>query len=526
MSQATTDVTQLLTNDFGSWSTDPTLANYADPAYLEQLPRWQLVRDLRSGTPELRLKKEFYLPRFEAETLSDWYARVLMTFAQDHYASTLTEHVGLVMATPPVLDESVPAPLGPILEDVNGEGDHFEVFAQAALDAALHYGHAVLYTDYPNTEGVKTKADEAVLAPRPYVTLYPACDVLSARYAAVGGVKTLVHLVLRETSTVSDGEFGTTTRERFRHLDQAVNVDERTGRVIGLGAITWRLYEKQAQGEGFALTDEGTIVGPSRIPARVIYGGEKLGLMHSKPHLIGLAYTNIEETQVTSDYAAVMHKTNVPTPVFIGRQKPTPGTKETIQMGQGIDVPIGGDAHFMEPTGGALNATRDRINDLRQQMRRQGATMDDQTGSVKTAAEARLYAKQRNAKLTRAARSLEDALEGMLMDLAAFLQLPTGGEVKVNDDFAGEGLDPAYLTVLVNAYREGALPLEALLAALQTGKLPDDFKPEEEALQLIADQLAKDEQRREDEQARLDAQQPGTPADEEPAPPVEEEDDA
>ena len=499
------DLTQYVPWDLGSYSTDPERADYASAEYQEMAPRWQLVADLRTGTPAIRAKNAYYLPRFEYETDTDYAARILMTFAEDHYATTLVEHVGLVFAIPPKVEKDVPARILPLLEDIDGEGNHVEVFAETALDAALHWGHAVLWTDYPVPKGLKWKSDERRLKARPYVTLYGAPDVLTARYVTVGGVRCLVEIKFRGWTTVPDGAFGTVTKERFRIVRQAVISDPETGKVTGLGAVTWELWAKT--GEDFALEDEGEIIGPNRICARVIMGGERLGAMHSKPHLIGLAYSNTEETQVKSDNAAVMHKTNVPTPVFIGRMKPPPGSAETIQMGQGIDLPIGGDAKMLEPSGAALGATRLRLEDLRDQMRRQGATMDEGAGAAKTAAEARLLAAQRNAKLVKAARSLQDALEGMLEDIAAFLKLPEGGSISVNRDFAGEGLDPAYLAVLVSAYNspERALSLEALMYALKTGHLPEDFSAEEEALRLVAQEMAREDEEAAEAKAQAEA---------------------
>jgi hypothetical protein len=494
----TSDTLSLLTSDFGSWSTDPTRPDYACPAFVAMAPRWQLVQDIRAGTIAIRLKKSFYLPRFEAETMEDWGARVGMTFVSDHYATTIVEHVGLVFATTPKLGDDVPPAIRDLTEDIDGEGNHIEVFAQSAFDDALHLGHCVLLTDYPQTDNIKTQGDQRRAKARPYVTVYPASNIMSWRTATVGGVKVLAQIVLRESVTEERGEFGTADATRYREFKQEVFVDEFTGRATGLGAITWRAWKQlDAQADGVTATSEnqfqpigeGVIVGPERIPVRIVYGGLRTGYLESIPHLMGLAFSNIEETQVTSDYASVMHKCNVPTPVFIGRN--LSGEEKTVQMGQGIDIPMGGSAHILEPSGAAINATRVRIEDLRAQMRRQGATSGDETGKVMTALEAKLYAKQRNAKLQRAARSLQDALEGVFDDMAAFMGLPDGGSLSVSQNFSEEGIDPAYLTVLVAAYKEGALPIDALLYALEKGKLPDDFSATDSAMQLIADEMAK-----------------------------------
>lgn len=485
-----------LPTDFGTWSTDPTRPDYACPAYLEMASRWQIVEDIRGGTIPIRQKKDFYLPKFEAETIQDWDARVGMTFVADHYATTITEHVGLVFSNPLKLGDDVPVPIKDLCEDIDGEGNHIDVFAQTVFDKAAHFGHAVLFTDYPDAGGFKNRTDERTAKARPYVILYAAPDVMSWRTATVGGVKMLVQIVFRERTTEADGAFGTKDVTRYREITQQVFYDEFTGRAKGLGAITWRAWIREdakdtAAGEPqFRDAGEGVITGPDHIAARVVYGGQRTGYLQSVPHLWGLALSNVEETQVGSDYAAVMHKCNVPTPIFIGRNTSPDANGQTIVMGQGVDIPIGGSASMLEPTGVAINATRVRIEDLRAQMRRQGATSGDESGKVMTAIEAKIYAKQRNAKLSRAARSEQDALEGVLSDMAAFLGLPDGGSVSVNQDYSSDGIDPAYLTVLVSAYQAGAMPLDALLYALEKGRLPDDFSSEDSALKLIADEMS------------------------------------
>lgn len=469
--------------------------DYTCPAYNEMAKRWQLVEDCNESTPAIRAKKEIYLPKFEAESNRDWHSRVSMTFMNDHYSTTLAEHVGLILSDSPKLGDDVPQPIRDLTEDIDGEGNHLDVFAQDALTTALHYGHCVLFTDYPVTDAIRTLRDERMARARPYVTIYRAKDILSWRTATVGGLKVLVRVVFRETTSEAEGEFGTVESTRYREIKQEVKYDQISGMPVGLGGITWKLWAKgdpaiKGGEDFFRIVAEGTINGPNRICARVVYGGEKLGVLHTKPHLIGLAYSNIEETLVASDYANVMHKTNVPTPIFIGRNINGDMTKSEIKMGQGIDIPQGGDAKFLEPSGAALSATRQRLEDIRVQMRRQGATVDDATGKVMTAAEARLYAKQRNSKLKRAARSLQDALEGVLEDIASFMRLSDGGSIAIKQEFGDDGVDPAYLNVLVLAYEKGALPLEALMYALEKGRLPDDFTAEEAALRLISEHAA------------------------------------
>lgn len=493
------------TIDFGGFSSDPKRPDYACPAYVEQASRWSLAMDVRESTSAIRRKARKYLPKFEAETLKDWTARILMTFMDDRYSSTLAEHVGLVMAEPVKLGKDVPQQLQDLCEDVDGEGNHLNVFATTTLDAAFHLGHCVLFTDYPEASAIATRADEKAAQARPYVVLFPANDVLMWEEVAVGGVKVLTRLMFREHGSEPAGDFGTKSVVRYKEIKQKVFYDEITGRAKGLGEITWRLWEQSdaVNSAGAVEFKEigtgGTITkGPPRIAARVVYGGEKKATLQTKPHLYGFALSSIEETQVKSDYASVMHKCNVPTPIFIGRNQ-AEGEK-TVQMGQGIDIPAGGDAKMLEPSGNALAATRERLLDIQQWMRRQGAsTAQGETSRVMTATEAAQDAKARNAKLTRAARSLQDALEGVLADMASFMGISqsgtvrSGGQVTVNQDFANKGVDPAYLTMLVTAYKEGTLTMEELRFALQTGALPEDFDAED-TTELIAAEIARQDQ--------------------------------
>lgn len=468
---------------------DPLRPDLPCDAYREMEPRWNLVDDIREGTLTIRAKKETYLPKFEAETLLDWDARVKLTFANDHYETTITEHVGLVLSAPIALGKDVPAALVPLIEDIDGAGNHLDVFAQSVLDSALHLGHAVLYTDYPDATDVQWKAEEIAAQMRPYVTLYPARDVLDWKHVTVGGVKALVWLKLRERSGETDGDADDVT---YREVTQAVSYDAVTARATGLGAITWQTYRVAEDGT-VEPVGAGLVKGPPRIPARVVYGGQKLGLLRTKPHLYGLSLSSTEETQVKSDYAKVMHSCNVPTPVFIGRN--VNDASVTVQMGQGIDIPVGGDAKYLEPTGVALSHTRLRLLDIQTQMRRQGATTAaGEGGPAITATEAAQQAKSRNAKLARAARSLQDALEGVLQDFAAFMRIPSGGSLAINANFAGATLDPAYLLVLLKAFEQDGLTLEELRSAIQTGQLPETFDPSD-ILELMANAAAKADQR-------------------------------
>lgn len=462
--------------------------DYRSEAYREMMDDWTLCQDVKAGTKRMRERRREYLPKFENEDPKDYDARVKMTFANDHYDQTLTDHVGLVFAKMPELADDVSDNVQALLENVDGEGTHWQVFAQDSLDKALDYGHGVIFTDYPNVGPDRPTIGQAERGGlRPYMTFYSAKDIPNWRVTTVGGTKVITQITLAEDFEADEGGFGVECRKQYRVLRQEV-IRDNFGTATGLGKMTWELYREIKGDDGkVTLTSVGVgdIKGPARLPVRPVYGGKKLATLHTKPHLLQMAYTNLQETQVESDYATIMHKCNVPTPVFKGR--PQQQQTEPVPMGYGIDVPANGDAFMLEPSGAALGATRTRLEDLRGQMRRQGAFMHEATNAM-TAEEAALYARQRNARLLRAARSLQDALEGALMDFVAYLPKESikSGSVKVNMDF-GMKFDTAFMDICLRAYEKGALDLPAVITVLQTGKLPEDLDVEDMALRLIAE---------------------------------------
>lgn len=462
-------------------------ASWRAPAAQKMMANWKICQDVKGSTMRIREEKIAYLPRFEAEEQRDWDARVKMTFVDDYYEQTLNDCVGLVFAEPPRLNPDVPAQLLPLLENVDGEGTHWEVYAQRVFEKALDYGHAIILTDYPAVLSPQTMATAKAAQLRPYLLTYTAADIWSWRVATVGGVKVVTQIVLQEYFEDDDGEFATEEIKQYRVLRQAVIRDE-FETPLALGALSWELWrelddETQSGQTVLRLVGSGPIIGPKTIPVRVIYGGARENILVSKPTLLSLAVASIEATQVGSDYAQVMHKCNVPTPVFVGRGRAAKAGA-TTKMGVAIDLPMGATASMLEPTGSALGATRARLEDIRAQMKRHGAFVNESSTPM-TATEAALYAKQRNAKLARAARSLQDALEGALDDMAAFADINNGdgGSMTVNTDF-NASIDARSLDVYLRMYQANALPLWALLEVAKTGAMPDDFDVDAVALEL------------------------------------------
>src|SRR5688572_21425934 len=89
-------------------TTSPDQPNWVSSASQEMRDAAKRCRDIREATPKLRKEKTTYLPRFQAESLKDWEARVGMTVVLDFFEQAVTTLVGLGLRHDPKLGEKVP----------------------------------------------------------------------------------------------------------------------------------------------------------------------------------------------------------------------------------------------------------------------------------------------------------------------------------------------------------------------------------------------------------------------------------
>lgn len=445
---------------------------YQCPAYTAMEPGWKRVRAVRHLNQTIDKDPTSILPKFESEDQIDYLARTKITDAFEAVDETIHALVGLATRHDPVLGDDVPERLTLDWEDLDGQGTHGDVFVQHLLDNALEAGHCGVLTDYPPAEKGLTLAQEQARGYRAYAVLFPADTITAWRVGRVAGRVVLTMVKLREGKEVPVGAFGTATVERYRTLYQnvATSDTEADGVRQGQPYVSFVVHEPRPGKAGeWDEVDRGILRGPAFIPLRIAYGGERTGILQSRPPLRGLAHTSVAHTQVGSDLRASMHKCAIPTPVFIGRDKTNDAESGgTVRMGLGIDVSVGGDAKYLEPTGAALEALRVYRTDLKLQMGSQGFSMLRREGAVETTATEKLMQSSREeSKLAKAVRSTNDCMEGVLEDFAAFYGLPSGGTITMARQFADLELTAEQIRVLSDMEDRGQLTLDTLLTTVQ-----------------------------------------------------------
>jgi hypothetical protein len=474
---------------------------FRSPLYYEMSPFWKICRDLFSGTKAIRAYATEYLPQYGSEIASDYVARIQRTECFPGFQHSIKGLSGIVTRKDPQLQDDVPPRIKNDLEDVDGQGTHFAVFAKRYFMDGLTVGHAGILIDVPPApeesigakdigSGKLTLLDENNLGLRVYWMLIHAENIYSARFETIDGVVTLTQIVFHEPTEEAIGFFLTYTISRYR----VFRCDPETG------SVTWELWE-DVRGASLAeppvKIDDGVITNQIRIPFVIFYAGHRIGPLHTEPPLLDLAYSNIAHVQVLSDRRNSLHIASVPILVFIGRpitaQVDEDGNPKTQEVGStvGLDIPIGGDAKYVEHTGHALGATRDELQDLERRMSALGLSLLQHMVRPAESAEAkRIDKSEKDAIVKSPARSWLDSMEMGLQFHANFYKEPTGGSIFVDDDYEDVTLDSTMIKVYSDMVAANQLDLDTLYTILQNrGALPEDLDFEK-IKQNIADEKA------------------------------------
>ncbi len=470
--------------------------SWLSPAAKEMQATAKRCRDVRGATEVMRREKATYFPMMIAEDKDDYKARVDMTVVMDFFEQAVTTLVGLGLRHDAELGKKVPEEIQANWENLDGEGNHGAVLVQDALDISLTDGHVVYFTEAPPPNNLDAGTQQAI-GHRPYTYLISLFEIPSWRVGVIGGRKVLLQLVHQVSSEEPAGEFGSTTVTRYRVYRQkfrqsAPDADGKTADDLTQPYVTWELWEPRGataagQTPVYTMTNSGEIKGPRWIPARIAYGGKRLGILKSKPPLDGLAHSNVRWAQVMSDRAYSLHKCGIPIPVIIGKLvgagDGAPSQEVVLSPSKALQVEAGGDAKIIEAAGTALEQTRLELQDWEKRMGSQAIAMLQRDAAAAESATAhRLNRGREESKLARALRSHEDALEGVLQDHAAYHGLDLQRiDVTIRRDF-GDIVPPEVLQLLSSLEEKGQLTLPRLLTELQrAGLFSQDFVAEEEA---------------------------------------------
>lgn len=432
-----------------------TKVNDTSPTVAAMTEGWAKIDALCGGTDTMRAAGQKYLPKFPREDQDSYDYRVKTSTLFNGLGRTIENMAAKPFAEPVTFTdiESSPALW---LDNIDLCGNNLSVFSHNLLTAGLKYGLTHILVENPPATAedgsalYKTKADEEAAGVRPYlvhITPQQVLGWLSAKSAS--GAETLTMLRIMECVEEPDGDFGTKSVAQVRMLTPGA----------------WATYRKAEKGDDWPLYDEGRM-SIDFIPL-VTYYTRRIGFMTATPPFKDLADLNVKHWNSQSDQDALLHTARVPILAIIGisdEDKIVIGAKTALML------PIGADAKYVEHTGAAIDAGRQSLQDLENQMRAMGAELLAEMQVSTTATQNNIEDSEAKCQLSMMVEGLEDALDQAVDIMHKWVKLEYKGNIDLYDDFSSSTVMAAagpFIIALVQLVNAGLLSKEDAFLELQ-----------------------------------------------------------
>jgi hypothetical protein len=407
---------------------------------------WDMVSAILGGTPTMRLSGQAYLPKFTNESQKDYDIRL----KNAKFTNLFGDILGTLASKPFEQEVTVDKAdaVHDLIEDIDGQGNHLQVFAGRAFYDGVANALDWCLVDY--TKGIPqgaTVAKEKEMGARPYWVHVPAKSLLAIYSENVAGKETIVHARIREDVKERDG-YGETVKKRVRVLNRDVVVDAE-GNVTGALAATWELFEKQVSVGDVAERWVSISTGAYSIgiiPLVPFVTGRRYGSSWVvKPPLADAAFLQIEHYQQES---GLKHKNDLNNFSMLAGQGVSPPLDE---QGKPIQVPAGPQTVLYAPPDGngnsgewqwlsveveGLKFSLDYIKSIEGQLRELGRQpLTAQSGNITTITAA--FAGDKAHTVIEAwALNFKDFLENCLKITAMWRKTTIEPVVQINTDFS------------------------------------------------------------------------------------------
>ena len=458
-----------------------------DGAWMAQSSGWEAMDAATEGTRFYRQNADVYFPALEGEdTTCLALRRSFITFTP--YTQRLIEAgVGLILRKPIVLEGGAEDYWAAWRENVDRTGTDLDGFARSVLTTAIAYGHSSILADYPKAENVKSRADEREMKMAPYLCEVKPKQVLGRRHDPQVDGGTLQQVRLQEYGYLTRGRYGVEARSQVR--------------VIEPGKYElWQAPDVKTDPDagGYEKIDGGPI-SVDYIPLSTVYS-KKIGMLHSMPPLLDVAYLNTEHCKLQSQLMHALHISNYPLLLLKGYDNLSPDLK--LNVTKVITLGIEGDGKYIEPGGASTKGAQEELEMLAQQMSNLGISiLAEQKRVAESGVSKQLDRADTNSMLAVISRSLEAALQQALDTCGEYsgMEPPT---VNIDRDFDSIAMSPEEIKSLVLLHDSDIVDTELAIQILQTGEvLPEDLDTDELMARL-------DEQKQE----RMDMVPPTAPA--------------
>jgi hypothetical protein len=461
---------------------DPKSPATTSAAYDRMSPRWALMNTLLAGTEAMRAAGEAFCPKHTQETDQNYQNRLQSATLLNMVEQTLDTLSGKPFCEPIKINDDVPKAItDKILYDVDLQGNNLDVFARQWFREGMAKAFCHVLVDMPKPAAVakgkkRTLADDRKEGLRPYwVMVKPEC-VLFARSEIIDGSEVLLHVRIAEVYTEQDG-FAEVEKVRIRILEP--------------GSVElWEPHPtKKANGDPVWIKVDEWATSLSYIPLVTFYANRE-GFMEGKPPLLDQAYMNVTHWQSTADQRHILTVARFPILACSGASA---DDSDPVVVGPDrvlYNEDPQGRFYYVEHTGTAIEAGRNDLKDLQEQMAGYGAEfLKQKTGSI-TATSHALDSAEASSDLAAMSGLFEDAVAQALDITAEWMKLSQeGGSIELIKDYGIGPEGTANLDQLQKARAAKEISRKAYLNGLILyGVLPEDFDMEEDEQALLDEQ--------------------------------------
>lgn len=431
-----------------------TKVNDTSPAVAAMAEGWSMIDALCGGTKAMRAARETYLPKFPREDQDSYDYRVKTSTLFNGLGRTIENMAAKPFAEPVTFTDIDPAP-ALWLDNIDLCGNNLSVFAHNLLTAGLKYGLTHILVENPPTTDKEgkllyvTKAAENAAGVRPYLVHIAPQQILGWKSAkSASGAETLTMLRIMECVEEADGEFGSKSVAQVRVLTPGAWATYRKG-----DKDEWPIHEHGKMSIDF-------------IPL-VTYYTRRTGFMTATPPFKDLADLNVKHWQSSSDQDSILHTARVPILAISGvndEDKIVIGAKAALML------PTGASAAYVEHSGAAIEAGRQSLQDLENQMRAMGAELLAETQVSTTATQNNIEDSEAKCQLSMMVEGLEDALDQAVDIMHKWVKLEYKGDIDLFDDFSSSAVMQAagpFIIALVQLVNAGLLSKEDAFEEMQ-----------------------------------------------------------
>lgn len=444
----------------------------------DMIDNWVQTETLLGGTEAMRAAGRLYLPQHEEETDFNYNERLNTNVLFNVMEMTLDSFVGRPFSEPVQLSDDMPEEIREMTDDIDLQGNNISTFCREWFREGIAKGFAHVLIDMPrlSTEDkeFRTLEDARREGRRPYWTLIKPENLIFAEAKFVntpfGTHEVYTHVRIRQEIVERQG-FAQTVTEQILVLEPGLFEVWQKVRPVKKKKPEWRMVESGETGLDF-------------IPLVTYYSNRKSFLL-SKPPLDDLAFMNIRHWQSNSDQINVLTVARFPMLAVAGATDQS-GTMMRIGPRQLLGTKdANGRFYYVEHTGASINAGKEDLDKLEEQMGSYGAEFLKRKPGNETATGRALDSAEAMSPLQDMTVRFIDSMNNALKFTGAWINQPQVGTALITTDFGPEEIEEADTGFLARLREKRDISRLAVIEeAKRRGIISEDYDPEADLRQL------------------------------------------